>query len=349
MGEKYIKILLIMAISVFTVFFPLSAQEEGEPEIITKKAILYVLEDSVSKYQIGIMEINGTAKRVLTKSGNNWAPAVSPDGQKIAFYSDRSGFANLWVMDHNGRNQKQLTYNKENIIRIDLRNRGQIEWDKESKFIFFIRTGDIWKIDTAGETPTGVTLYHDITSFRMSPDKSFILFSREKTKRHNGLWTMQVTGINPRQVAESGIINPVFDWSVNKTIVYFHNKGISTVTYYGTERKFIRETFYLDNDIAWCRKNPDISQNPIAFLSDEKGVPNIWLMDHDGKNPRQVTDKGGFSPFWFPDGENLLYVEDFDIYKINIAGKNKERLTYYFRSFYPMVADIKTEKEQEAK
>ncbi|HKH43255.1 MAG TPA: amidohydrolase family protein [Thermoanaerobaculia bacterium] len=44
----------------------------------------------------------------------------------------------------------------------------------------------------------------------------------------------------------------------------------------------------------------------IAFTSDAGGGDNIWIMDRDGKNPRQVT-KESFrllnSPAWTPDGE----------------------------------------------
>jgi Tol biopolymer transport system component/imidazolonepropionase-like amidohydrolase len=47
----------------------------------------------------------------------------------------------------------------------------------------------------------------------------------------------------------------------------------------------------------------------IAFTSDRDGVPNIWLMNPDGSNPRQVsreTEREVNSPSWSADGEYIF-------------------------------------------
>jgi dipeptidyl aminopeptidase/acylaminoacyl peptidase len=41
----------------------------------------------------------GLSRNVTGGQGNNWAPAWSPDGRYVAFYSDRSGQANVWVCE----------------------------------------------------------------------------------------------------------------------------------------------------------------------------------------------------------------------------------------------------------
>jgi imidazolonepropionase-like amidohydrolase/Tol biopolymer transport system component len=65
----------------------------------------------------------------------------------------------------------------------------------------------------------------------------------------------------------------------------------------------------LTHSIAWemqPRYSPDGKH--IAFTSDQGGGDNIWVMDRDGKNPRQVT-KESFrllnSPVWTPDGQYI--------------------------------------------
>jgi len=68
------------------------------------------------------------------------------------------------------------------------------------------------------------------------------------------------------------------------------------------------------------------------------GELEVWVMDADGSNPRQVTNVGGanFAPFWHPDGDRILFSSnhhdpagrDFDIYMINLDGTGLERITY---------------------
>lgn len=65
----------------------------------------------------------------------------------------------------------------------------------------------------------------------------------------------------------------------------------------------------------------------------------IWVMNSDGSNKRQVTSNGAanFAPYFFPDGNRILFCSnvedpkgrDFDIYKINIDGTGLEKITQY--------------------
>ena len=53
--------------------------------------------------------------------------------------------------------------------------------------------------------------------------------------------------------------------------------------------------------------------NRIAFISDESGSDNIWVMGADGAEPRAITeetDKPVAAPRWAPDGEYLVARRD---------------------------------------
>jgi Tol biopolymer transport system component len=343
MGKKHAYSILFAIIFLFIFFTAIFAQNEAQTEeqaFVYKKVIFYVMQDSKDRYQVGVMDENGKNKKILTNSGNNWCPSISPGGDKVAFFSDRTGFANLWLMDPDGRQQVQVTNDLDDIIKIDLVNRGQIAWEKEGEAVYFLKKGDIWKIFKSGETPSAITKNHDIIAFKLSPNGNRFIFAREKTKRHTGLWSMQVKGTDLRQVADSTIISPAFDWGDDNVLVYFHNRGISSVIYDSSDRKYLKECFYLDNDIAWSKTGPDRKLNKIAYISDLTDGPNIWIMNHDGTEAKQITEKGGFSPFWLPDGKSFLYVEDSDIFRINIDTKERTRLTYFFRAFYPVYKEI---------
>ena len=64
----------------------------------------------------------------------------------------------------------------------------------------------------------------------------------------------------------------------------------------------------------------------------------LFVMDRDGTNVRQVTTLGGanFAPSWHPDGKRLIFASnigdpkgrDFDIYMVNLDGSNLQRVTF---------------------
>jgi len=59
------------------------------------------------------MNVDGTNVRALTHGPNraiNVEPAVSPDGKQVAFSSDRSGKAMIYIMNMDGSNPKRLTF-----------------------------------------------------------------------------------------------------------------------------------------------------------------------------------------------------------------------------------------------
>ncbi|MCX7698205.1 MAG: hypothetical protein N2114_01910 [Candidatus Goldbacteria bacterium] len=334
MNKIFLNIILFFLY--FLIYSFLFSQETETNIEQYEKKILFVLEDSKDFYQIAIMDLDGKNKKILTDKGNNWCPSVSPKGDKIAFYSDRSGYVNLWIMDIDGTQQKQLTINNENINIIDLKNRGQISWNPDNEEIYFLKNNDICKIDKNGNSPSNITKTHDITSFKLSPDSKKWIFSREKTKFHNSLWTMNYNTSGLIQITESNIYNPIFDWGINNQIIYTHNRGISLINYDGTNYKIILNLYNLNSDIAWAKFDNNINNNYIAYINNDN---NIWIMTLDGKNQKQITSKKGFSPFWL-DKETLLYVEEYNINITNIYNLSKKRLTNFYRTYYPLMAEI---------
>jgi TolB protein len=70
------------------------------------------------------------------------------------------------------------------------------------------------------------------------------------------------------------------------------------------------------------------------------GNLEIWVMDADGKNKRQVTHNGAanFAPYFFPGGKRIIFASNmanqkdpsgFDLYAINVDGTGLEQITYH--------------------
>lgn len=77
--------------------------------------------------------------------------------------------------------------------------------------------------------------------------------------------------------------------------------------------------------------SPDGSK--IAFSSDRSGRPHIFVMNADGTNVKQITIAGDYnsSPRWSPDGKRLVFAGSdkghFDIFTVNADGSDMIRLT----------------------
>ena len=57
------------------------------------------------------MNADGSGQRRLTRSRHDGFPAWSPDGRKIAFFSQRDGNGEVYVMNADGSGQRNLTRN----------------------------------------------------------------------------------------------------------------------------------------------------------------------------------------------------------------------------------------------
>ena len=78
------------------------------------------------------------------------------------------------------------------------------------------------------------------------------------------------------------------------------------------------------------------AQAQIAFASNREGNFEIYVMDTDGQNPRQLTNSPAdeWSPSWSPDGERIVFSSsrgafwwETDIYVMDADGGNPQKLT----------------------
>tara|TARA_B110000116_G_scaffold75454_1_gene65531 strand:- start:1636 stop:2685 length:1050 start_codon:yes stop_codon:yes gene_type:complete len=97
--------------------------------------------------------------------------------------------------------------------------------------------------------------------------------------------------------------------------------------------------------IVWRSYYPETEKEKTAYrslLAENSIRPmalQLWTMNADGSNKKQITDNNAanFGPFFFPDGKRIIFSSnmhdkkgrDFDLYAINANGTNLERITYF--------------------
>ncbi|MFL6856978.1 MAG: amidohydrolase family protein [Allosphingosinicella sp.] len=94
----------------------------------------------------------GTPRRIAEGLAYEQQPRFSPDGRRIAFVSDRGGGDNIWIMNADGSDKRQLT-------REDFRLLNQPSWSPDGRFIVAkkhfttgrsLGTGEVWLYHVSG-------------------------------------------------------------------------------------------------------------------------------------------------------------------------------------------------------
>jgi TolB protein len=100
-----------------------------------------------------------------------------------------------------------------------------------------------------------------------------------------------------------------------------------------------------DSNKIVYRRQPEVTEaqkrDYTSLLAEDLVRPSkleIWIMDADGNNKRQVTNLGcaSFAPFLHPDGKRIIFSSnygdpkgrEFDLFMINVNGTDLERITY---------------------
>jgi TolB protein len=103
--------------------------------------------------------------------------------------------------------------------------------------------------------------------------------------------------------------------------------------YRAPEAALSRTAHMLANELIKTFNNrPGVFLSQIAYASNRSGMWEIWLMDWDGANQRQISRHGALSilPSWSPDNERLVYTSfargTSDMYIINRKGGGRMRI-----------------------
>jgi len=280
----------------------------------------------------------------------NWADAAKREW--ISFTSNRSGNFDIYVVDTNGENLRNLTNHPAREL--------EHAWSPDGRFLAYVsnRDGDfkIYVMDTRTGEHRRLTDHHEREwAPAWSPNGKWIAFvsgSHEfipgvKFKITSHIYRIDANGANLVQLTDQGKnLRPA--WSPD-------NKQIAFVSYHrGEDRKGL---YIMDADGRKLRRVNDqkvqalngIFQSECAWSPDGKQIAfsivvprdkrmHLGVIDIDGKNFRQLTQGGPIlkpviaekqppptfpfpeirQPAWSPDDKQIAYVHSTTFFKADI-------------------------------
>ncbi len=249
-----------------------------------------------------IKSIDGTVVTRLTDDpAQDVMPSVSPDGQFIAFSSDRNGTWDLYVMPAEGGKVVQVTTESTHDLHPS--------WSPDGTKLVFSRLGEqtgrweMWTLEinaSSGAQFIGFGLFPEwcpvAGSGMFGADQILFQRSRERGDRAFGVWTMDYnaeTGNAGRETEiangpNQALINPT--WSPDGKFICFaavpnseswangtaaqpDSSTLWMVSTEGTGKVKLTDGRAIDLMPAWGRKND------IVFVSNMDGQEHLWSME----------------------------------------------------------------------
>lgn len=184
-------------------------------------------------------------------------PQFSPDGEWIAFCSQRSGSPEIWIGRRDGSGLRRLTFlggfagtprwspdgqrivfdfappsSKPDIwtIRVaggethelttNMGGANVPSWSNDGRWIYFHAWSDdqIWKVPSRGGKPVRVTRFGGFEGFE-SMDGKYLYYS--KKEKHSGIWRMDLSNGSEAPVPELAGTGDYRQWALGRTGIFF--------------------------------------------------------------------------------------------------------------------------------
>ena len=250
----------------------------------------------------------------LVLSSNLFAMNLSaqvPDKQYISFSSLRSGNLEIYIIDTDGNNLRNLT----NHPASD----SSATWSPSGRSFAYVSyrdgKGDIYVMDL-NKNKTRRLTNHPASDNNpsWSPDGKWIAFSSDREGDRAGnydIYKMDINGENLQRLTNEGEYNSAPAWSPDSRSIAFYSIRNDSGDIYvmDTDGRSLRK---LDTGISpsW---SPD-GERITYYNSVWNGRSGIFVMDAKGKNSRRVSPLETWSenPAWSPDGRWIAYQSEIE-------------------------------------
>lgn len=210
-------------------------------------------------------------------------------GGSVVFGSNASSNRDVWMMDRDGSNERQITKDAGNNIMPIV--------SPDGRYVIFAsnRGGegdfDLWRVNIDGNDAIRLTNGPSANQPAISPDSRLVYYTSGKVDgppEERSVWRVSVDGGDEKQI----IAGPAYgaDFSPDGTMIACWTKpdkdspwkigvysadGGSSIKLFDAQR---------GQPVKWTADGAGI-----AYAQNQKGVSNIWIQPIDGSAPRQIT------------------------------------------------------------
>ena len=268
--------------------------------------------------------------RRLTNGGENAEAYFSRDGQWLTFQSTRDGRTcdQQYVMRIDGSGLRRISNGDgkttcgyffdgdRRLFFASTHANGAAcppRPDPSQGYVWGLDKFDIYIVDRDGSALRRLTNNNAYTAEgTLSPDGRTIVFTSLKDGDLD-IYTMNVDGSNVRRLTTA----PGYDGG----------------PFFSPDGKRIVYRAYHPTDSTELRTYRDLLRQKMV----RPNKMEIWVMNADGSDQRQITNLGGanFAPFFTPDGRRIIFSSNyknprsrnFDLYLVNLDGTGLEQVT----------------------
>lgn len=238
-----------------------------------------------------------------------WGFSWTPDG-KIVYVSTASGNHDIWIMNSDGTDQKQLTFGELSDFDPSV--------SPDGRHIVFAseRSGNtkIWQMDINGENLTQLTRGSTSDYLpRHTPDGRTVVYTSSDT-RNQTLWKISLEeNSSPIQLTPYnstwGTVSP--DGSLIACWQEDEKTGVVKLAVIPIDGGEPIKSFSVSPTAkTWADVHWTSDGRTITYIDTIGGVGNIWQQPLEGGSPKQLTDFKTDRIFRFassPDGKRLVY------------------------------------------
>jgi imidazolonepropionase-like amidohydrolase/Tol biopolymer transport system component len=260
----------------------------------------------------------GTPRRIAEGLAYEHQPRFSPDGRRIAFTSDRGGGDNIWIMNVDGSDKRQLT-------KEDFRLLNQPSWSPDGRFIAAkkhfttgrsLGTGEVWLYHVSGGG--GVPLVK-------KPNERFQKELGEPIYAPDGKAIYYTRNVTP---------GDIFEYAQNS------NQDLFEILRYDLDTGQV--TTVVSGAGGSVRPTPSPDGKKIAFVRRERARSKLYVKDLVSGEERKVYDAldqdvqetwavTGVYPnmAWTPDSRSLVFWAGGKIRRVGADGSGAAEIPFH--------------------